>query len=116
MRFLKLASNWFDPHPPVRPAGKEYIWPYAVDLSASGRMISFSEGAGHGAVGSTWPIEEAIKPVWTSQFEAAQGEWLAPYVLRLVEGETVTDDELIAAFVELHGREPESYEWNRVSR
>jgi hypothetical protein len=116
MRFLKLASNRFDPHPPPGPYGNGFIVPFTVDVSTAGRMVAFSEGVAHGYMGGAFSLAEALTPGWASQFPAAQGEWLLPYLQRLADGESVTDDELIARFVAIHGREPESYEWDIAPR
>jgi hypothetical protein len=116
MRFLKLASNRFDPNPPPGPYGNGFVEPFAVDVSTDGRTVAFSEGVGHGAVGGAFTSAEALGPVWASRFQRAQGEWLLPYLHRLAAGEPVTDAELSARFVELHGREPESYDWDIAPR
>lgn len=109
MRFLKLASNWLE-----RPDGAEFTWPYWVDVSVSPgrRLVAFAEGVGHGAVGGAFPVGEAVSPEWRKHLAGAEAEWLLPYLYRIVAGEDVDEQELVAAFTERHGRAPESYDWD----
>lgn len=107
MRFLKLASNWLD-----RREGDPWVKPYWVDVSVSGPepRVGFSEGVTHDAAGGIFEVREALWPTWRPHLEKADALWLLPYFARMLELLPVTEGDLIAAFRERHGRDPESYE------
>ncbi|SDD01007.1 hypothetical protein [Glycomyces harbinensis] len=109
MRFLRLASNWLD-----RAEGDPFTWPYWIDVSVSGPepAVAIAEGVAHGASGGRFTVEEALKPEWRARFDKAEGTWLLPYLERLAAGDGVAEAELVRAFTGLHGREPESYDWD----
>ncbi|GAB3919065.1 hypothetical protein GCM10027613_22150 [Microlunatus endophyticus] len=58
-------------------------------------------------MGTTTSVAEALSDKWVEHFDHAEAGWLRPYLQRILDGGTVTEDELIAHFVRLHGREPE---------
>lgn len=107
MRFLKLATNWQSDDPE-----KPYVYPYWVDVSVNGNepMVMFSEGTGHAAAGGAFTVEEAVGGQWSPHIDKAGGSWLRPYLERLAAGKQVGEDELVRAYVERHGQEPDSYE------
>lgn len=107
MRFLKLASNWLD-----RREGDPWVKPYWVDVSVGGAepKVGFSEGVTHDHAGGIFSVEDALRAGWRRHLDTAEGAWLLPFFTRMHEGEVITEAELIAAFRERHGRDPESYE------
>lgn len=103
-RYLKLASSrqfW--------QAGDPFIYPRSVDISVEPRPASviIAQGIAHDAVGATMGVEQALEDDWAGDIRQAGGAWLIPYLERIRNGETVTEVELIAHFIMLHGREPE---------
>ena len=109
MRYLKLASNLLG-----RSADDPFIWPYWIDVSVAGPTPSvvFAEGVAHGAVGGRFSVAEALTPEWRKYFVNAGGEWLLPYLERIAAGRPVAEADLVRRFTDLHGREPEAYDWD----
>lgn len=102
-RYLQLASNrlfW--------ELGDPFVYPWFVDLSVepAPAKVTVGEGVAHGAVAATISPKEALGEEWAEHFDRAEASWLRPYLQRILEGEVVTEAELIAHFIRLHGRAP----------
>ena len=109
MRYLKLASNLLG-----RSEGDPFIWPYWIDVGVAdpAKAVVLAEGVAHGAVGGTFSVEEALAPRWRRNFVKAEGEWLLPHLERIAAGHAVAEADLVRGFTDLHGREPEAYDWD----
>ncbi|CAM3886455.1 hypothetical protein [Janibacter anophelis] len=103
-RHLRLASNRLVVH-----EGEPYVFPYDVDLSVEPLPagVGFSEGDHFGHHGGYFSVAEALDGSWDRHIAKAEGTWLVPYLKRLHRGEVVTEAELIAHFMRLHGHLPE---------
>ncbi|MGF3054665.1 hypothetical protein ACQUSY_12015 [Microbacterium sp. YY-03] len=102
-RWLRLASNRL-----FRDASPPYVYPYFVDVSVEPTpvMVQIGEGDGHSAVGGVFTVSDALGDDWASRFVKAEATWLRPYLLRVLDGGTVTEAELIEHFRRLHGQNP----------
>ncbi|NYG59322.1 hypothetical protein BJ980_002245 [Nocardioides daedukensis] len=103
-RHLHLASNrlfW--------QVGDPYVHPYSVDVSVEPlpAKVTVAEGVTHNAVAAILDIAEALSDTWAEHFARAEADWLRPYLLRVLDGDLVTEAELVDHFVRLHGRAPE---------
>jgi hypothetical protein len=107
VRYLKLASNRLG-----RPEGDPFVWPYRIDVSVAGPSVVFAEGVAHGSVGGRFSVAETLTPEWREHFANAEGEWLLPYLERIAAGRPVAEADLVRHFTDLHGREPEAYDWD----
>lgn len=102
-RYLQIASNRLFWKP-----GDPFIYPFNIDISvdADPPKVALSEGAAHGSVGGVFTPSEALSDKWAQHVHDAGGLWLRPYLQRLADGETVSESELSAHFVRLHGQPP----------
>ncbi|MFC4333793.1 hypothetical protein [Salininema proteolyticum] len=103
-RYLCLASNrlfW--------KAGDPFVYPWFVDVSVepAPAKVAVAEGVAQGSMGAVISVAEALGEKWADHFEKAEAGWLRPYLRRILDGERVTEAELIAHFASLHGREPD---------
>jgi len=98
---IEFASNALS-----HRGGEPPAWPRTVEISfaESGPAVLIGEGVGHGAAGGRFTPEEAL--LRRTALLEARGEWLIPYLERMARGETVTQDELVERFEQLHGRRP----------
>ena len=89
-----------------------FPWPFDVDICFEPvpHPIAFSEGVGHGSAGCAVSAVEAIESKWREHFEIANASWLLPYIERLAQGTALPRDEMLGRFLELNGKQPESYE------
>ncbi|MGO3846261.1 hypothetical protein [Agrococcus casei] len=103
-RYLKLASTRLFWEP-----GDPHVYPRSVDISVEPwpESLIIAEGMNHDSVGATMSVAESLEASWAAKSELSGGAWLIPYLERIRNGETVTEVELIAHFIMLHGREPE---------
>jgi hypothetical protein len=105
LTFLVLARTGSGPYP----------HPVEICLYPDGRdsRMSFSIGphvvnAG-GQLALTRVLDDertGLAPAFTTEFDAAELHWAVPYLVRLHAGEDVRD-EIIAAYRERHGKEPD---------
>lgn len=106
MRFLMLATNQWSASRDGR-----HVYPYEVQVSVVTPvpLVALSEGSAHGGGGGIFTVEAALSEPFRDTFRRAEGEWLIPWLERLAAGEEVAEAELVAAFVERHGREPQTW-------
>ena len=103
-RYLTLASTRLFWKP-----GDPHVYPRSVEISVEPwpESLIIAEGMNHDSVGATMSVAESLEAPWAEKIEQAGGAWLFPYLQRIRNGETVTEVELSAHFIILHGREPE---------
>jgi hypothetical protein len=91
---------------------ENFPWPYdiAICFERVPHPIAFSEGVGHGSAGCSVSAAEALECKWQEHFEITNASWLIPYIERLVQGTPLPRDEMMDRFLELNGKQPESYE------
>ena len=104
-RYLKLASTRLFWKP-----GDPHVYPRSVDVSVEPwpESLIIAEGLHHDSVGATMSVAESLEAPWAEKIELSGGAWMIPYLQRIRNGETVTEVELIAHFIILHGCEPET--------
>lgn len=89
-----------------------YPWPFDIDICFEDvqHPIAFSEGVGFGSAGCAVAASEALEQKWCEHFEITQSSWLIPYIEKLAQGIPLPRDEILSRFIELSGKEPDSYE------
>ena len=89
-----------------------YPWPFDIDIcfEAVPHPIAFSEGVGFGSAGCAVSAAEALEQKWREHFEMTKSSWLIPYIGDLARGIPLPRDEMMSRFIELNGKEPDSYE------
>jgi hypothetical protein len=90
-------------------------WPYGVgyeppdpDMPERGPIV-FWEGTGMGAAGGNFFPHEALDPKWDDNYRASKTEWFIPFVRRMAAGETVSLEELLAAYRAIHDHDPRTF-------
>ncbi|MEU6250005.1 hypothetical protein [Glycomyces sp. NPDC047010] len=92
-------------------------WPHPVEVGVhpdgKDSTVSFSIGPHAANAGGTVPIDrvldgDALNPMFATEFEAAELHWLVPLLVRLRDGEDVTD-EIRSAYTALHDKRPETF-------
>jgi hypothetical protein len=96
----------------VTPYSSGFPWPYevAVCFDPARYPVAISEGVAHRAVAITVTAADALKDQLKAHFAKSQDEWLLPIIHRMASGDTVTAEEAIAAYRNIHGQNPTSYE------
>lgn len=89
-----------------------FPWPYDIDICFEqvAHPIAFSEGVGHGSAGCALSASDALGETWRAHFEITQSAWLIPYIERLAQGTPLPRDDILCRYLELHGKQPDSYE------
>ncbi|MEO9322789.1 hypothetical protein ABFT23_04815 [Nocardioides sp. C4-1] len=96
-----------------------YPHPVEIALHPDGARsrISFSIGPHAANAGGQLPLANVLdgtglSPLFDTEFDAAELHWLVPYLVRLQGGEDVTE-EIVAGYVERHGKRPR---WTEQAR
>lgn len=108
MRFLELGNSRWS----VGDGGYD-AYPYEVALSVEPPepLVMFSEGRGHASGGGFFTVADAASGRFSEHVQKAGAAWIRPFLERLVAGEEVAEGEVVAAFVDRHGREPAANDW-----
>lgn len=85
-------------------------WPYGVDYEPAKieRPFLLWEGIGPTEVGGEFSAKEILaSQVYSEHLKLAGVEWLYPYLQRLADGETVSEEEILAAYIQRYQCKPE---------
>lgn len=86
-----------------------------VSVDGERPFLTISEGSGHLGSGAALWLEQVLEesrdlqPRWVPGFVSADAMWLVPYLARLVNGERITEQDLVDAYVDRHGHPPSDH-------
>lgn len=87
-----------------------FSWTYRVYLTPGHRLGSFyfSEGDARNGQGTFLSAAQILSLTWRGHLEAAGALWLEPLLRRMASGEEVLASEVLQAYAQVHGKEPEA--------